>query len=154
VREIADIHLPFIAWLDQRGIPFHRNRPDKATTAVKGDPDFLLTWCNRCLYVECKIPGGKLSEDQEKRIAYLRSAGNRVVVAYSLEECVDAAHGILCEAGPRNDEAPASAAEPSDLWIGTIFGKDWVFRGDPSPGSTNFSVRQATPEDVRNLPRK
>lgn len=56
MNEICDIHNPFIVWLNERGIPFHRNRPDKPTTAIKGDPDFLLTWCSYCVYIECKVP--------------------------------------------------------------------------------------------------
>lgn len=103
MNEILDIHNPFIVWLNERGIPFHRNRPDKRTTAIKGDPDFLLTWCSYCVYIECKVPGRKLSKDQEKRIAYLRKAGNRVVIAYSLQECVEAAQGIFCQGEQKND---------------------------------------------------
>lgn len=90
MREIKDIHLPFRAYLDKESIPYHYNRPDKHSTAHKGDPDFLLTHCNRCLYLEAKTPVGKLSLDQEKRIAYLRAAGNKVLVVRSLEEAVEA----------------------------------------------------------------
>lgn len=102
MNEIRDIHQPFCRWLTERGIPFHRNRPDKKTTAIKGDPDFLLTWCSYCVYIECKVPGGKLSKDQEKRIAYLRKAGNPVKIAYSLQDCIEAAQGILCHGEQKN----------------------------------------------------
>lgn len=103
--EIADIHIPFARWCDERGIPYHRNRPDKRTTAIKGDPDFLLTWCSYCVYIECKVPGRKLSKDQEKRIAYLRKAGNKVAICYSVQDCIEAAQGVLCQSGHKNDVA-------------------------------------------------
>lgn len=96
MNEIRDIHEPFVAWLRKLGIPYHRNRPDKRTTAIEGDPDFLVTWMQHCLYIECKVPGKKLSKKQEERIAYIRRAGNKVVIAYSLEECIDACKNILC----------------------------------------------------------
>lgn len=198
MNEIREIHNPFKAWLDERGIPFHRNRPDKKTTAIKGDPDFLLTWCNYCVYIECKVPGRKLSKDQGKRIAYLRKAGNKVVIAYSLEDCIEAAKDIFRRAGwekltgepPERSECPLDnerAAEliaeatvgigdilsgrtmrkpklecadtlcsqhSKTLWIGTLFGTDYVFRGDFTAGSTAEKLRRATPQDIRDLPRK
>lgn len=96
MNEIRDIHEPFIAWLRKLEIPYHRNRPDKRTTAVEGDPDFLVSWMQHCLYIECKVPGKKLSPKQEERIAYVRRAGNKVVIAYSLEECIEATKNVLC----------------------------------------------------------
>lgn len=118
MNEIRDIHNPFRAWLDQRGIPFHRNRPDKKTTAIKGDPDFLLTWCSYCVYIECKVPGGKLSEDQEKRIAYLRKAGNKVIIAHSLQDCMEAAQSILCR-----EQQEKASTEPHEPVSGHSDGK-------------------------------
>jgi hypothetical protein len=95
MREIQDIHEPFAAWLKKAFIPFHRNRTDKKTTATLGDPDFLLTYMNRCLYIECKVPGNVLSDEQASRIMYLRAAGNNVVIAHSLDECIDACKKYL-----------------------------------------------------------
>lgn len=165
MNEIRDIHNPFCAWLNERGIPFHRNRPDKKTTAIKGDPDFLLTWCNYCVYIECKVPGGKLSKDQEKRIAYLRKAGNPVKIAYSLQDCIEAAKNIFRLAGCENlaGEAPERSGEAlgepltggrQTYWIAGIYGFDYVFSGDPSPGGLATKIRRATPQDIRELPRK
>src|SRR5262245_25826294 len=84
------IHQGFSHWLKSEGIPFLHNRTDKKSHMTKGDPDYCLTLAQRCCFIEIKVPGNKLSPDQEQRIAYLRSKGNKVVVVYSLEEAITA----------------------------------------------------------------
>lgn len=169
MREIQDIHLPLIAWLNKEGIPFHRNRPDKKTTAVKGDPDFLLTLAGRCLYIECKIPGGKPTAIQEERIAYLRKAGNSVRIVYSFGEAVLAIQawlGIIpADTAPLGDEhqphknevlrpvehAGTTVDGSSPFRIGNWQGKEFVFAQDLD-GGWNM-IRQATPTDLLNFER-
>lgn len=196
MNEIKDIHEPFIAYLKKNAIPYHRNRPDRKTTGIVGDPDFLCVLAGRGIYVECKVPGKKLSTDQVERIAYLRAAGNRVEVAYSLQECVTAVRshfGVekaaseppehqkqasetdlsggaentgLAPSNPSTDAARTTVAltskpgsEISDspaqnLWIADLGNRACVFSGDPSPGGLAQIERWATPEDIRNLPRR
>lgn len=169
MNEIKDIHQPFVAWLDKNAIPFHRNRPDKKTTAIKGDPDFLCTLANRCLYIECKVPGGKLSKDQEKRITYLRRAGNTVKIAHSVEECIQAVRtwlGVKNAAGgqperkavPSDPERPKSdqavRASSKNLFVGRFGASDYVFQGDSRPGGSATIIRMATAADLINLGRR
>lgn len=167
---MTDIQIPFARWCDVRGIPFHRNRPDKRTTAIKGDPDFLLTWCSYCVYIECKVPGRKLSKDQEKRIAYLRKAGNKVAICYSLQECVEAAKGILCQSGDKNDVARRSERQneapipKSDEDIAAFFkevvtrtpaGSEYeipVIRKPKSPTQNPVEVQKESPSEPAPLP--
>lgn len=168
MNEIRDIHGPFKAWLDKNRIPFHRNRPDKKTTAIKGDPDFLCTLANRCLYIECKVPGKKLSEDQEKRIAYLRQAGNAVRIVFSCEEAIQAVSehfGVVNAAGgqperravpsdperTKSDEAVGASSQ--NLFVGRFGASDYVFEGDSRPGGSATIIRVATPSDLINLRR-
>lgn len=166
MREIQDIHEPFIAWLNNAGIPFHRNRSDKKTTATTGDPDFLITWNGRCLYIECKVPGKTLSPAQEKRVKYLREAGNKVVIAYSLEMCILACHKYFeftdlrgmssassTEGGEQAEEVAQRVPSHSsqNLFIGKVGAVDWVLSGDGTPGSIAERVRIATPADVINI---
>lgn len=174
MREIQDIHLPLIAWLNKEGIPFHRNRPDKKTTALRGDPDFLLTFCNRCLYLEAKTDTGKLSIHQKDRIAYLKSAGNRVDIVYSVEEAIAAVQiwlGIAnavpssqskpCwnpppypeEELPQVDpaKAPRIICESEKFRVGKWQGKEFVFAKDLDGGWQ--MIRQATPTDLLNFER-
>ncbi len=164
MNEIRDIHDPLCRWLDKNRIPFHRNRPDKKTTAIKGDPDFLCTLANRCIYVECKVPGKKPSEDQEKRIAYLRRAGNTVRIAYSCEEAIAAVSehfGVINDASepPAPEKRPPVVRQDGDSkgprqFIGNIAGKDYVLIGDPGPGGQATLLRTATAADLINIPRR
>lgn len=177
--EIRDIHEPFIAWLNKAGIPFHRNRPDKKTTATQGDPDFLVTWMSHCVYIECKVPGRKgLSKAQEKRIAYIRAAGNKVVIAYSLEMCIEACKDILCVkdlsggveghaarsvampgavggenpgrlgVGTENSPPSENQASPAQTFIVEITGVNWVCSGDRTSGGEIKRLRRATIADA------
>lgn len=41
-----------------------------------------------------------------------------------------------------------------NLWIGNLYGTDYVFRGDFTAGSTAEKLRRATIQDLRDLPRK
>lgn len=62
--------------------------------------------------------------------------------------------------GRTSRKPPLDCADPlcpqhsKILWIGNLFGVDYVFRGDSSPGSTAEKLRRATPQDIRDLPRK
>lgn len=105
-QEVETIHNPFKAWLNARWIPFRYDRPDKKTRTTKGEPDFLITWMGRSLHIECKIPGGKLSPDQEARIAFIRRSGNPVEVCHSVEECKEVTRSILCEKRPIEHRNP------------------------------------------------
>lgn len=167
----AQLHQALMAWLDKHRVPYRHDRTDKRTVTTVGEPDFLITYMSRCLYIECKVGKNKLSPEQEKRIAYLRGAGNKVVVAYSLEECIDACHNILCVKDcPRGFDAdftanfaamkdavakvqpPANGNQPH-LFIGAFGGRDYVFHGTGIPGSTTDMIRPATAQDLMELPR-
>lgn len=169
MNEIRDIHEPFAAWLNKRGIPYHRNRPDKKTTATVGDPDFLITWNGRCLYIECKVPGKTLSPAQGKRVAYLRAAGNAVQVAYSLMMCIsavelwqqerlpEALRGMISvssiEGGEQAEEVAVRVPSHSsqNLFIGKVGTVDWVLSGSGVPGTGSQMIRRATPADLINI---
>jgi hypothetical protein len=182
MREIADIHYPFIAWLKKMGIPYHRQHDGKRSTGQKGDPDFLVTWCSHCVYIECKVPGNALSPDQEERRKFLQRAGNKVVVAYSLDDCIEACKNILCvgeanlpvpqasnsigdglsgraalEAatptrGGQTPQRDSSAGDTAGLYLANIGGQEWVLRQDPQTGVCS-RVRLANPADVINIRR-
>lgn len=69
---------------DEVGILHVRNvfRPGPAV----GFPDDTFYFYGRCLHVEFKGPRGKLSRNQEDKIATLRDAGHMVIVIDSIEE--------------------------------------------------------------------
>lgn len=109
-RQLQDA---FEAWLRKLDIPFIRSRMDKATTIRKGWPDFSIFWMGHCLFIETKIGKGKPSKDQVKVIAEIRRSGNRAVIAYSIEECIEAAKTILCVGKDLSDVRGLQATLPS-----------------------------------------
>jgi hypothetical protein len=163
----SQLHQAFSHWLDSRGVPYVHSRTDRRTTTAKGDPDYYIFWCSKVLGIEIKVGRNKLSGEQEKRIAYLRRSGNKVVVAYSLEECIDACHNILCiKDCPRGFDADyteefakmkeAVAAVPlnrTPRFIGNIGPTPYVFEGSGTPGSEAKMLRAASAEDLRELKR-
>src|SRR5512143_1121005 len=84
----GEIHAAFIAYLNKIGVPFRHDRMDKRTTTKVGEPDFAIYSNGRVLFVEVKRYGGKLRPEQVKRKKQLEDAGCRVVLAFSVEECV------------------------------------------------------------------
>jgi hypothetical protein len=160
---------------------------DKAATIRVGWPDFSIFWMSHCLFIEMKVGKGKPSKVQEKVIAEIRRSGNRVVVAYSLEECIKACQNILCvgkeiataeplHSGTALSEAKNATAakglardrnkplmgngserprpthtDSATLFIGSINGTQYVFRGDSTPGGECEKLRRATPADVINI---
>lgn len=54
------------ALLRQRNIWFARQRMDKRATGVVGTPDFLFAFMGKPVAFECKVPSGKVTDDQRK----------------------------------------------------------------------------------------
>ena len=91
----SEIHVQFIKWLRKKGYGFIHSRTDRKTTTQIGDPDFLVARDGRCVFIEVKVPGGKMSEHQIQRRKELMDAGNIVELAYSLEDCIFAVETLL-----------------------------------------------------------
>jgi hypothetical protein len=97
MREIEDIHIPFLAWLNELAIPRVYHRPDRRSGIQVGWPDFTIAWMGRVVFIEAKTPDGRLSKVQENVHKFIRASGNRVEVCRSVEECKEAVRNILCE---------------------------------------------------------
>jgi VRR-NUC domain len=78
----------FSSWLSLRGIYFVRPRDDKKSTIRTGHPDYSLFHSGKVLFVEMKVPGGRLSEEQNECMMQLRKAGFTVVTAYGAAEAI------------------------------------------------------------------
>ncbi len=78
----------FAKWLTSQGIPFFRQRMDKAATGTLGWPDFTICSNGRCLLVETKFKKGKLSTKQVFKHAELEKAGCRVFVVRELTAAI------------------------------------------------------------------
>ncbi len=94
----TEIHKSFMHWMDAVRLPYRHDRTDKRTRTTPGEPDFLLAWYGKCLYIEVKVIGNTLSPEQNDRHKYLRAAGNRVVIAFSDAECIHFAEEFMNEA--------------------------------------------------------
>lgn len=81
-----NIHDDIESFLRRNSIPYDHSRMDRKTTNKVGDPDFKIYMFNHVLFLEIKKPGGKLSEEQKKRITELEHRGNTVEVCYSYDQ--------------------------------------------------------------------
>lgn len=55
-------------------------------TGINGIPDRIVLIHGRCVFVELKAPGGRLSAVQEVRIKQLRDMGFSVYILYNFEQ--------------------------------------------------------------------
>jgi len=58
-------------------------------TMMAGLPDLIGVWHGRFIAVEVKMPGNKPSKIQERVMDRIRTAGGRVVVAYSVADALE-----------------------------------------------------------------
>lgn len=96
MSEVRTLHEPFKAWLNKRQVPYVYHRPDQRSGIRKGWPDFTVLWMSHVCCIEFKTAKGKISPDQEACHKHIRRSGNRVVVARSVEEAIEACRNILC----------------------------------------------------------
>jgi len=64
------------AYLRQRGIEPIRSRMDRRTTIKVGAPDFMFAFHGHPIAIEVKMPGEKLSPDQERMKAVMTDPWN------------------------------------------------------------------------------
>lgn len=167
MNEIRDIHKPFLSWLHKNKLLYVYHRPDTRSGIATGWPDFTICHCGKCLLIEAKTPKGKVTPIQHMMHLDLRANGNTVVIAYSAAAAISAVQTWLGVEKPEiqppgRSECPLDneraaeliAAETAPLWIANILGVDQVLYGDPLPGGLARILRRATPQDIRDLPRK
>lgn len=89
LRLERDLHKLIMNELSRRQIFYVHSRTDKKTSQNVGVPDFIFAVLGLPTAVEVKLPGRKLTADQE----YVRNAmiqdGWRYYIVYSFEEFVD-----------------------------------------------------------------
>ena len=153
MREVKDLHLPFIAYLRKQGVPYVYHRADRRSGINKGHPDFTLLWCGQAFLIEFKTLGGKLSADQVERIEELSRAGTRTRLCTSLEEAI----GYLdSEMGTKRAvESTESISDPVPKLYVTRSNQvgQVVLEKNPTDDSDLKFVRIATQGDLRDLPR-
>lgn len=171
------VHEAFFAWLKKLDLPYIHQSMARKSHLEKGWPDFTIMFMGHVLCIEVKTLKGKVSPIQAKCFERIRRNGNKVVVAHSLEMCIDACKDILLIGKPalktrsrrttvdtpvmagcdtlqpkeksgRGSSCRTESAAP--LFIANILGNNWVCRGDPSPGGTVERVRRATAADLIN----
>lgn len=91
-KDERELHDQFIAYLrsHSRGpIPFVHSRMDRRSTIREGHPDVSVFFAGRCVFIEFKMPGKKLSAEQVKCCNELTLAGCPVATCYSLLEAIE-----------------------------------------------------------------
>lgn len=83
----ADLHAQIFSECRRRGwIAFHGSMSER-THRTCGEPDFvILADSGRLLMVECKMPNGKLSIEQQAMVAHASKLGHTIHVVRSMEE--------------------------------------------------------------------
>ena len=162
------IHAALSKWLDGEKLLYLHSRTDKRTSQTLGDPDYCIVHCGRCIFIELKVTGNKLSVAQVERIADLRANGNEVHVCYSLETAVEAVRAWCGIVTPdQSNAATESLATPEvasvhplkdqlghPFFILPVLGVDWLCSGQWWPGGVFSMVRVATDQDRRIYARK
>jgi hypothetical protein len=83
-------HEQVLAWAHRNNLePIHAACHRKVQDLPAGWPDFTFTVNNRVLFIEMKVHGGKLSEDQKRMHALLVHLGNEVHITGSYPETRD-----------------------------------------------------------------
>ena len=115
-HEIKDLHTPFIAWLRIKELPYLHADPSRRSTIAKGWPDFTVFYGKGNLgnpthiFVEFKVPGGKLRPDQEACHRRMAAAGESVLVTSDLAEAISYTCGILLNSAHVSQATPSSTA--------------------------------------------
>lgn len=169
MNEIHDIHKPLIRFLRANNLPYINHRPDVKSGIRSGWPDFSIFLAGRCLFLEAKTAKGEVSPRQWLCIADLERSGNPVKIVRSASEAISAVERWLGQPNavveaPESQDCPLDneraaeliAAETiaQNLWIANLAGVDYVFSGDSTAGGLAKLIRRATPQDIRDLPRK
>jgi hypothetical protein len=69
-------------------LPFVWHATNKRSTATRGCPDFIIGLSRGTLWLEMKLPGEKLSTDQEAFQQRLKAQGIRLEICYSDAEAI------------------------------------------------------------------
>jgi len=113
VSEVKTLHIPFAKWLREAGVAFTYHRPDRATGATIGDPDFVLYRSGRVLMIEFKGPKTRISAGQLKRHAELAANGCPVHVIREIGIALGLVIAWKRQCGiPATPPPPASASGP------------------------------------------
>jgi VRR-NUC domain-containing protein len=87
-REEQRVFSHYLSLNGYRGAVWHRT--DRATGCLPGTPDFIVPISGaRIFWVEFKLPGKKLSKDQEEFRRYLESVGHKLHVVFSAAQAIE-----------------------------------------------------------------
>ena len=155
MREIKDLHQPFIAYLQRWQIPYIYHRPDRRSGITKGHPDFTVLWQGKAFLIEFKVPGGKLSPDQLQRQEFLSRSGTTTLRLDSLEEAIRCLETFLGTKRFLPPPADVVKASPK-LYVTRSNVGDVVVQKLPTgllDSGFLDCVRVASQEDLKTLPR-
>lgn len=99
----------FVADMQRRGVMVLVSTYGRKTTIRKGWPDCTLLYRGRCVCVEFKVTGGRVSDDQAECHAELARAGVPVLVAWELGAAIGWVRERLMEKAE-----PSGARQPAE----------------------------------------
>ena len=73
---------------------FCYQNPTKRATGRVGTPDFIIGYRGRFIAVECKVAGGKCTEEQASFLEFAKKAGCISRVVSTLSELLDILRGV------------------------------------------------------------
>lgn len=92
LKDETELQDQIAQYLRLKEIPFFRQRMDKRTTGTVGWPDFSYVFQGKACFIECKMPGKDLSDEQRDIQLQLVAAGAHYRIVRSLPEAVEAVH--------------------------------------------------------------
>lgn len=95
LKDEEELQNQIAQYLRLKELPFFRQRMDKRTTGTVGWPDFSYVFQGKACFMECKMPGNDLTEEQRQVQFELVAAGAHYRIVYSLAEAVQAVHDAM-----------------------------------------------------------
>lgn len=95
-RQERKLQGQFASWLQLHDILYYRVPMHKKSAMLPGYSDFTV-WLPRgiTLYMELKVPGGVVSDEQAALQERMASLGHRYCIRWSLEECIETVNSYL-----------------------------------------------------------
>jgi len=81
-----DLQWQIVSWLRLKNVTVLWSATNKRLTITVGTPDILFAIKGRAVAFECKLPGQKPTEDQERVMNGMIRDGWKVAVIHSLDE--------------------------------------------------------------------
>lgn len=84
----SEIELAIMQLMEYKGYHIRRTHTGRYHPAHKGILDLVAGKKDRCVWIEVKVGGDTLTEEQEKEVAELRAKDIQVIIARGLDDVI------------------------------------------------------------------